>query len=144
MSAPNPVVLGTLASMPPTPPDGSPHWLVGGAPVTWDQVRAVNEIGAVVLSRHVIEHPPSAAELPAQVPVRRPADRSQVYAVLVLIGVMALLEVVLLAGPAFAVGARRQSRTLALIAANGGGPAQARRVVLASALVLGSVGAVRR
>ena len=45
---------------------------------------------------------------------------------------MALLEVVLLAGPAFAVGARRQSRTLALIAATGGTPRQARRVVLAS------------
>ncbi len=136
-----PLVLGTLASMPPTPPDGVRTWLVGGAPVTWQQVRAVNKIGAVVLSRHVIEHPPSAAEVPAQVRFG-PGDRSQVYAVLVLIGVMALLEVVLLAGPAFAVGARRQSRTLALIAANGGGPVQARRVVLASALVLGSLGAV--
>jgi putative ABC transport system permease protein len=49
---------------------------------------------------------------------------------------------VLLAGPAFAVGARRQSRALALIAANGGNPAQARRVVLGSALVLGTTGAV--
>ena len=47
-------------------------------------------------------------------------------AVIVLIVVMALLEVVLLAGPAFAVGARRQSRTLALMAATGGTPAQSR------------------
>jgi len=55
---------------------------------------------------------------------------------------MALLEVALLAGPAFAVGARRQSRALALIAANGGSPGQARRVVLGSAVVLGSIGAL--
>ena len=48
-----------------------------------------------------------------------------------LVVVMALLEVVLLAGPAFAVGARRQSRTLALMAASGGTPKQARRVILA-------------
>ncbi len=54
---------------------------------------------------------------------------------------MALIEVVLLAGPAFAVGARRQSRNLALLAASGGTPRQARRVVLASGLVLGSLGA---
>ena len=55
---------------------------------------------------------------------------------------MALLEVVLLAGPAFAVGARRQARTLALMAASGGTPRQARRVVLASGVVLGAVAAL--
>ena len=55
---------------------------------------------------------------------------------------MALLEVVLLAGPAFAVGARRQSRTLALMAASGGTPKQSRRVILAGGLVLGVVAAV--
>ncbi len=136
-----PLMLGTLDSLPATPADGVRTWLVGGGPVTWDQVRAANAVGAVVLSRHVVEHPPTQAQLPAQLRLG-PANRSQLYAVLVLIGVMALLEVVLLAGPAFAVGARRQSRSLALIAANGGGPAQARRVVLATAVVLGSLGAV--
>src|SRR5699024_10194532 len=50
---------------------------------------------------------------------------------------MALLEVVLLAGPAFAVGARRQRRDLALVAAVGGRRADLRNVVLANALVLG-------
>ena len=44
---------------------------------------------------------------------------------------MALLEVVLLAGPAFAVSARRMQRSLALMAATGATPPQARRVVLA-------------
>ena len=43
-------------------------------------------------------------------------------AVLVLIVVMALIEVVLLAGPAFAVGARKQQRSLALMSATGGTP----------------------
>ena len=61
--------------------------------------------------------------------------------VVVLVVVMALLEVVLLAGPAFAVGARRQSRTLALMAASGGTPKQARRVILAGGVVLGGVAA---
>ena len=48
-----------------------------------------------------------------------------------------LLEVVLLAGPAFAVGARRQSRQLALVVATGGTPKDVRRIVLAGAGVLG-------
>ena len=117
------------------------HWLVGGAPVTWDDVRALNQEGAVALSREVIERPPSTDQLAPQIRQSLSDAHSQLYTVLLLIGVMALLEVVLLAGPAFAVGARRQSRTLALIAANGGGPPQSRRVILASAVVLGTIGA---
>ena len=50
-------------------------------------------------------------------------------AVLALVVAMALLEVVLLAGPAFAVGARRQQRALALMAASGAEPPHLRRVV---------------
>jgi len=49
---------------------------------------------------------------------------------------------VLLAGPAFAVGARRRRRQLALIAANGGTPAHIRRIVLGDGVVLGLAGAV--
>ena len=61
---------------------------------------------------------------------------------LVLIVVMALIEVVLLAGPAFAVGARKQQRSLALMSATGGTPAQSRRVIIGSAIVLGSAAAL--
>ena len=59
-----------------------------------------------------------------------------------LIVVMALIEVVLLAGPAFAVSARKQQRSLALMAATGGTPKQSRRVIVAGAVVLGSAAAV--
>ncbi|GAA3425155.1 hypothetical protein GCM10018953_23380 [Streptosporangium nondiastaticum] len=54
-----------------------------------------------------------------------------------LIVVMGVLEVVLLAGPAFAVGARRRRRELALVAAQGGSPGQVRMVLLADGVVLG-------
>jgi putative ABC transport system permease protein len=135
-----PLLIGETSWLPAVA-GGVHQWLVGGGPVTWDQVRAANEIGGVVLSRAVIEHPPSTDQLPPQ--LRQVSlDRSQIYTVLVLIGVMALLEVVLLAGPAFAVGARRQSRNLALLAANGGTPPQSRRTILGSAVVLGTVGAL--
>jgi putative ABC transport system permease protein len=62
--------------------------------------------------------------------------------VLVLIGGLAVLEIVLLAGPAFAVGARRRRHDLALVAAAGGTPAHVRRIVLADGLVLGAVAAL--
>ena len=118
-------------------------WLVdAGGPVTWQDVRELNKLGAAVVSRHVLEHPPAASEIPSEVSESGggPVTEST-GAVVALIVVMALLEVVLLAGPAFAVGARRQSRTLALMAASGATPRHLRRVVLAGAVVLGSAAA---
>jgi putative ABC transport system permease protein len=136
-----PVLLGMPGLFPRGGGEGVRSWLIGGNPVTWDQVRDLNRVGVLVLSREVIEHPPSSDTLPPEIRSAESSDRSTIYAVLALIGVMALIEVVLLAGPAFAVGARRQSRSLALIAANGGTPRQSRRVVLGTAVVIGTVSA---
>ena len=55
---------------------------------------------------------------------------------------LGLLEVVLLAGAAFAVGARRQVRDLGLVASNGGTARHVRRIVLAQGLLLGVLGAL--
>jgi putative ABC transport system permease protein len=136
-----PVVLAMPSLFPSAGAEGLRTWLVGGPPVSWPEVRAVNAVGASVLSRAVVEHPPSRDQLPPQIRDAGSSDSSTLYTVLALVAVMALIEVVLLAGPAFAVGARRQSRSLALIAANGGTPAQSRRVILGSALVIGVVAA---
>lgn len=116
------------------------QWLVGGAPVTWDDVLALNARGALVLSRAVLEDPPPASAVPTE-GLETPSGDDTFLAVVALVVVMALIEVVLLAGPSFAVGAKRQARSLALVVAAGGTPAQARRVVLASALVLGGLAA---
>ncbi|MDZ5442616.1 FtsX-like permease family protein [Micromonospora sp. 4G57] len=59
----------------------------------------------------------------------------------VLVGGLGLLEVVLLVGPAFAVGVRRRRRDLALVAVAGGDHVHLRRVVLADGVVLGAGGA---
>ncbi|RFS85810.1 hypothetical protein D0T12_12605 [Actinomadura spongiicola] len=53
-----------------------------------------------------------------------------------------LLEVVLLAGPAFVVDARRRRRVLALVAASGGGDRHLRAVVLASGVLFGGIAAL--
>lgn len=138
-----PVAVGPLGSLGAGEvADSVPSWLVDGGAVSWADVRAANATGAYVVSRAVLVDPPSQAELAPEVRATETGIGSDdALAVLVLVVVMALLEVVLLAGPAFAVGARRQARTLALMAACGGTPRQARRVVLASGLVLGAVAA---
>ncbi|TDC73514.1 ABC transporter permease [Micromonospora sp. KC606] len=59
----------------------------------------------------------------------------------VLVGGLGLLEVVLLVGPAFAVGVRRRRRDLALVAVAGGDAIHLRRIVLADGVVLGFAGA---
>ena len=53
-----------------------------------------------------------------------------------------LIEVVLVVGAAFAVGARRQVRDLGLLAASGGAPSDIRRSLLAQGCVLGIGGSL--
>lgn len=123
-------------------PRGVSSLLVGGDPVSWDQVRDLNALGATVVSRAVLLDPPPESELAPQVQAGMDVLDEAAVTAAVLIAVMVLIEVVLLAGPAFAVGARRQARTLALVSAAGGSPRDARRVVLGSGVVLGVGGSV--
>jgi putative ABC transport system permease protein len=116
-------------------------WLVSRpAGVDWAGVRALNAEGMFALSRAVIENPPPASQVTME--TYGGGVGSAEAAVLALVVAMALLEVVLLAGPAFAVGARRQQRALALMAASGAEPPHLRRVVVASGVVLGTTAAV--
>ena len=67
------------------------------------------------------------------------ANNSEV-SLTVLVAGLGLLEAVLMAGAAFAVGARRSQRDLALLGATGGDAGHIRGVVLAGGLVLGLIG----
>ena len=135
------IVLRPGALPPQALPDNrqNQRWLVATpGPLTWAQVKQLNTQGLVAVSRHVLAHPPSQAE-------RYPGFESgqdQQLGVAALVGGLAMLEIILLAGSAFAVAARRRRRDLALVAAAGGAPAQLRRIVLADGVVLGTVAAV--
>lgn len=102
----------------------SPFYLAFGPEIPWSSVQHLNAIGATALSRAVVLDPPPAAPLDHTQQIHADAGAREAAAVLGLIVVMALLEVALLAGPAFALGARRMGRTLALVAATGGTPRQ--------------------
>lgn len=68
--------------------------------------------------------------------------RTQTFAVGIVGVGLGVLQVILLAGAAFAVGARRQMRDLALLSASGGERRHVRAVVLANGVVLGAVAGV--
>ncbi|MGI8698691.1 MAG: FtsX-like permease family protein [Mycobacteriales bacterium] len=111
--------------------------------VTWADVQRLNALGMTVRSRAVVLHPPPRSEVPYyRLPGAGSSVGTQVIAAGVLAVGMALLEVVLLAGPAFAVGARRRRRDLALVASAGGDGNDVRNIVLGGGVVLGSVAAV--
>jgi putative ABC transport system permease protein len=139
-------LIGAPGGLPASMPFSRDTGFLVGAPVTWQHVQAMNQQGAVVTSRAVLLDPPATTAFE-----RRFSDVSSSsmgdYLVIVLLATMIVglgcLIVVLLAGTAFAVGARRQARSLAVVAAGGGDRKDLRRVVLGSGLVLGvAAGAV--
>ncbi|MFI7487325.1 FtsX-like permease family protein [Micromonospora echinaurantiaca] len=130
--------LGEVVVLPPAARTDLPSaWLVDApTPVGWDQVRRLNAKGILVISRAVSLDPPPTAPTP------QPEVDAQAVGIGVLLGGLGAMQIVLLTGPAFAIGARRRQRDLALVAANGGSPTHLRRIVLADGVVLGLVGAV--
>nr|WP_237419398.1 FtsX-like permease family protein [Kitasatospora sp. SID7827] len=122
-------------------------WLVklpAGAQLPWSKVLELNEYGFSAASRAVMLDPPPRAEVPYYAEASQNStsvNKSALAAAAVVVG-MALLEIVLLAGPAFAVGARRSRRQLGLLAAGGGDRSHVRAVVLAGGAVLGTAGAL--
>jgi len=125
--------------------------------LTWADVRRANAAGMFVTSRSVIMNPPSfcepdvlcgdhgpivSAEASNPPPPADPNAVAKTLALSTLVVVLVIMQVALLAGPAFAVQLRRRQRELGLVSASGGDAATLRRVVLASGVVLGVVGAL--
>lgn len=117
---------------------------------TWNMVKEANAKSVVVHSRAVSLAPPADSQVPLF--VKYPdwnreyggstAEKAALLAVAATIVGLAMLEICLLAGPAFAVGARRSRRQLGLVGANGGDRRHIRAIVLAGGLVIGVVAAV--
>ncbi|MEV7931245.1 FtsX-like permease family protein [Kitasatospora sp. NPDC088779] len=137
---------GSPAAAPPEPERGA--WLVrlpAGATLDWAKVQEFNAHGYTLTARSVALAPPPRAAVPYYRDAYRsfgPSADDNTKVVVATVTGMGLLEVALLAGPAFAVGARRSRRQLALLGAAGGRRTHVGAVVLGGALVLGAAGAV--
>ncbi|TLQ44795.1 ABC transporter permease [Streptomyces marianii] len=117
---------------------------------TWNMVQEINTKGVRVLSRAVQLSPPADADVPLYERKgwdnrnyeQSTAARAAALAAVGTVVGLAMLEICLLAGPAFAVGARRSRRQLGLVGANGGDRSHVRAIVLAGGLVIGVASAV--
>ncbi|MFD5750939.1 ABC transporter permease [Streptomyces sp. NPDC127033] len=137
------------AELPGTQPDTT--YLVklaGSGGFTWNMVQEINTKGVVVASRAVALDPPARADIPLyqkegwlDYNESTVAQTAELAAVGTIVG-LAMLEICLLAGPAFAVGARRSRRQLGLVGANGGDRHHVRAIVLGGGLVIGVSAAV--
>lgn len=112
-----------------------PDSAAGSDAVSWS---ALAEQGIRLVPRDAAAHP----ERYEPAVFRSSPTDLRFVAMAVLVTGLGLLEVVLLAGAAFAVGARRQVHDLGLMSANGATARQIRQMVLAQGLVLGAMGAV--
>ncbi|MES9809393.1 FtsX-like permease family protein [Streptomyces cinereoruber] len=130
-------------------PESSVSYLVrktGG--FTWNKVQEINTKGVMVTSRAVLLSPPADADVPLYQKdgwgnyEAGSADRAAELAAVATVVGLAMLEICLLAGPAFAVGARRSRRQLGLVGANGGARSHIRAIVLSGGLVIGVAAAV--
>ncbi|GAA1569488.1 hypothetical protein GCM10009804_27420 [Kribbella hippodromi] len=92
---------------------------------------ALNDQGLNLLPRAIIVDPPQTYST---------SGDAGAYAAMALVIGFGILEIVLLAGTAFAVGARRQTRELGLVMAAGGTPRDVRRIVAMQGLFAGLVG----
>lgn len=116
--------------------------LLGSEPVTWPDVTRLNGFGITVWSADVLSNPPPASVLSADQRSMLESSSDRMGTFVAIGGALLLIITTLLVGPAFAVSAARQRRTLALSASNGATTAQLRHTVLAQALVLGVLAAL--
>ncbi|MEE6286994.1 FtsX-like permease family protein [Georgenia sp. MJ173] len=128
---------GTLPAVPDGTQSGRSErqvrWYVfGDSPVTAAHVEQLNAIGSPVLSRHVVLNPDTWHGGPDM-----GGTDAGVVAVVGAVAAIVLVEAILLIGPAFAVGAQRNQRQLAMIAAVGGDARTLRRVVLLGGVTIG-------
>ncbi|MGL5818845.1 MAG: FtsX-like permease family protein [Phycicoccus sp.] len=137
--------VGLVTAVPPTPssPGAGGAWIVrGDDPITWAETRELNRYGLTVTSAAVLRDPPASSELPSDIVGAAESAEAETRLLVGLGSVMLLVSCTLLVGPAFAVSAARQRRTLALAASNGASTAAMRRTVLSQAVILGGVSAV--
>lgn len=112
-------------------------YLASDAP-TWREIRQLNAHGIVVESRPVVLDPPDERFPEAE----RGSAVGWYLGAMALLGAFAMFEVALLAGAAFLVGTRADTRSYAIVTSVGGDRRFVRTIVAGSGLVLGVTGSV--
>lgn len=121
-------------------------WYLPELRLDWADVQRLNEAGMIAYSRAVVLDPPEfqpeGMDGMSTPESQAAGNRWALVATLAAAGVAAGYMVVMLAGAAFAVSARRQQRALAIAASVGADARDLRRIVRLQGTVLGLVGGV--
>lgn len=118
-------------------------YLLGSEAVTWDRVLEFNRFGIGVLSAEVLMSPPVEEEISAELQtLLLSGNQDLIFDAVLVFSLFFVLAVpiAILSGAAFAFGARRQEKTLALMSSLGASPKQLRQVTTLSAVLLGITG----
>ncbi|BDZ38739.1 FtsX-like permease family protein [Microbacterium suwonense] len=121
----------------------NPTWYLPDTALTWEQIRALNAQGVTALSRPVALEPPVTGTRVDEARLVNP--EATLGSILMIGGVIfafVAYQIVLLAGAAFSVSARRQQRALAMAASVGSTRRDLSRIVMLQGLVLGGAGAL--
>ncbi|MEU6859425.1 FtsX-like permease family protein [Glycomyces sp. NPDC046736] len=119
-------------------PDNANGWLVDTPEeLTHEDALKLNELGMTVWAGSLLDLPPSGVAVQESYMVDEWS--LMIYGLLV---VVILMEVILLAGPAFAISAKRRTREFALMSASGATPSQIRNTVLAGGVLFGLLAAI--
>ncbi|WP_235008222.1 FtsX-like permease family protein [Microbacterium timonense] len=121
---------------------GATRWYLPEDELSWPQVQELNEDGVVAFSREVVLDPPRFTNRFYSSPAStdRWATMWPLVLLLTVAGLFAGYVVVMLAGAAFAVAARRQQRSLAVAAGVGADRGDLSRIILFQGATLGLVG----
>ncbi len=119
-----------------TGPTETMYYQLGGVSPKWSEIQRLNKLGVLVVGRSVLLNPPPANQLNSQ------ATLSSIGTLIgaLFLAPLVLLPVIVLAGSAFAFGARRQTRTLAVLSSLGSSTKLLRKITLASGVWLGLMG----
>lgn len=115
----------------------------GPDPVTWEQVKELNRLGVAFTSIHVLDNPPSQAEVDAWMGAETIGDQVNPDLLpMITIAAIGILEVLLLVSPPFTMAVKRNERALGQLAALGATRGQLRSLMLYQGVILGLSGAV--
>lgn len=118
-------------------------YLLSEASVSWNKVLEFNRFGIGVLSAEVLATPPVKKDIPKELEQLLIVDsQGLIFSAILVFSLFFVLAIpiAVLSGAAFAFGARRQERTLALMSSLGASPKQLRQVTTFSAVLLGISG----
>lgn len=119
---------------------GERRWYLPDTPLSWADVEDLNDAGVVALSREVVLDPPTIVRPEASFANQADQQTLSLLITIAIGGAFGGYVVVMLAGAAFAVTARRQQRALAIAAGVGASRRDLFRIVVLQGTVLGTVG----